>query len=168
MSKQVNDTDFRRKWDKEEFQELAKKRKAEEELEEEEGNRERQRVIKRELLKQREFKVDLESKVGKVQVITKDTALSQSGGYYCNVCDCTVKDSTNFLDHINGKKHQRNLGMSMKVERVTVDKVKSRLSALKKKEEEKLKVVEFDFEARLEAAKEAEKKKKKAKKAKLE
>jgi U4/U6.U5 tri-snRNP component SNU23 len=34
-----------------------------------------------------------------------------------------VKDSANFLDHINGKKHQRALGMSMRVERATLDQV---------------------------------------------
>lgn len=79
--------------------------------------------VKRELLKQREYKVDLDSKLGKSVVITKNTPTSQSGGYYCNVCDCVVKDSINFLDHINGKKHQRNLGMSMKIERSTLEQV---------------------------------------------
>lgn len=48
-----------------------------------------------------------------------------------------VKDSINFLDHINGKKHQRNLGMSMKVERSSLDQVKARFQTNKKKMEEK-------------------------------
>lgn len=28
--------------------------------------------------------------------------LSQQAGYYCNVCDCVLRDSQSYLDHING------------------------------------------------------------------
>ncbi|PWA24452.1 hypothetical protein CCH79_00011875 [Gambusia affinis] len=157
---QSSKNDFRRKWDKEEYESLAQKRLVEErELEKRDGKI--APPVKRELLRHRDYKVDLESKLGKTIVITKTTPQAEMGGwvcrvgfaptppgrYYCNVCDCVVKDSINFLDHINGKKHQRNLGMSMRVERSSLDQVKKRFEVNKKKLEEKQK--EYDFEERM-------------------
>lgn len=71
----------------------------------------------------REKKVDLTSKLGKTQVVTAASTPSQQGGWYCETCKCGLKDSINYLDHINGKKHQRELGFSMRVERSTVSQV---------------------------------------------
>ncbi|XP_002737824.1 zinc finger matrin-type protein 2-like [Saccoglossus kowalevskii] len=151
--------DHRKKWDRDEYERIAKERlEAEErELEDNESGK-KEPPVRREFLKQREYKVDLESKLGKSQVITKTTPASQQGGYYCNVCDCVVKDSINFLDHINGKKHQRNLGMSMRVERSSLDQVKKRFELNKKKMEDKKQ--EYDFEQRMTELREEEEKQK--------
>ncbi|KAL1459697.1 hypothetical protein WDU94_011654 [Cyamophila willieti] len=148
-------TDHRKKWDTEEYERLASER-LQIELEKELKSEEKLPPVKRELLKQRDYRVDLESKLGKSVVITKNTPTSQSGGYYCNVCDCVVKDSINFLDHINGKKHQRNLGMSMRVERSSLDQVKKRFEQNKKKFEQKKK--DYDIEQRMRELKEEEEK----------
>ncbi|KAM9499307.1 zinc finger matrin-type protein 2 isoform 1-T1 [Salvelinus alpinus] len=153
--------DFRRKWDKDEYEQLAQKR-----LDEERDKKDGKPAppVKRELLRHRDYKVDLESKLGKTIVITKTTPQAEMGGYYCNVCDCVVKDSINFLDHINGKKHQRNLGMSMRVERSSLDQVKKRFEVNKKKIEEKQ--TEYDFEERMKELREEEEKAKAYKKEK--
>lgn len=143
---------FRRTWDAEEYERLAKDRL------QNDGDVSVEKVssvpVKRELLRPREHQVDLDSSLGKSIVITKSTPNSQQGGYFCNVCDCIVKDSINFLDHINGKKHQRNLGMSMRVERSNLDQVKKRFEHNKRKLEEEKKKKDYDFEARMEELKE--------------
>jgi U4/U6.U5 tri-snRNP component SNU23 len=100
----------------------------------------------------RGYSIDLESKVGKVQVIAPGTPLSQQAGYYCDVCNCVVKDSANYLDHINGKKRtfclteiftlkhfvadQRALGFSLRPERSTLDQVREKFKLGKRKKEE--------------------------------
>uniref|UniRef100_A0A3P8VDA4 Zinc finger matrin-type protein 2 n=2 Tax=Cynoglossus semilaevis TaxID=244447 RepID=A0A3P8VDA4_CYNSE len=155
--------DFRRKWDKDEYENLAEKRLAEE-RDKERRDGKTAPPVKRDLLRHRDYKVDLESKLGKTIVITKTTPQAEMGGYYCNVCDCVVKDSINFLDHINGKKHQRNLGMSMRVERSSLDQVKKRFEVNKKKLEERQK--EYDFEERMKELREEERKAKAYKKEK--
>nr|ACO10473.1 Zinc finger matrin-type protein 2 [Caligus rogercresseyi] len=112
--------------------------------------------VKKSLLKRRDYDVDLDSKLGKSTVICKNSPADASAGYYCNVCDCVVKDSINFLDHINGKKHQRNLGMSMKIERSSLDQVKARFTLNKKKMDEKKK--EYSINERVQELKEEEEK----------
>ncbi|KAL5460521.1 hypothetical protein EMCRGX_G033972 [Ephydatia muelleri] len=148
---------FRRTWDTARFEKMAKeKEKADKDKDSKLGKAGAGASTERELLKRREYKVDLDSKLGKSVVVTKATPQAQSGGYYCNVCDCVVKDSINFLDHINGRKHQRNLGMSMKIERSTLDQVKERFEFNKKRKDEEKK--KYDFEQRVRELKEEEEK----------
>mmetsp|Transcript_37429 Transcript_37429/g.38110 ORF Transcript_37429/g.38110 Transcript_37429/m.38110 type:complete len:218 (-) Transcript_37429:56-709(-) len=82
----------------------------------------------------RKGKIDLESKVGKTQVINPNIPENAAAaGWYCEVCACLLKDSICYLDHINGKRHQKALGFSMRVERADANTVKERLKTLKRK-----------------------------------
>ncbi|CAI5710038.1 unnamed protein product [Peronospora farinosa] len=113
----------------------------------------------RAFLKARSAKVALENSVGTIKVIKSDE-LSKHGGYYCEVCECGLKDSVAYLDHINGKKHLRKLGFSMRVERSTVDQVKNRLQSASKRKYDfittkKLDTME-DYEKKLKAIEENE------------
>ena len=47
------------------------------------------------------------------------------------MCECALRDSANYLAHINGRKHNRMLGMSMRAERSTLAEVRARLQAHK-------------------------------------
>ncbi|CDO65705.1 zinc finger protein, putative [Plasmodium reichenowi] len=98
----------------------------------------------RKLLEERKENLLLEKNLGKVQFLTEKTPKNEQGGYYCKICDCVLKDSQTYLDHINGKNHNRMLGYSMKVKKVTLDDVKKRLSLLKEKKQNKTEDVEKD------------------------
>ncbi|KAJ1912402.1 U4/U6.U5 snRNP associated protein [Mycoemilia scoparia] len=116
----------------------------------------------RELLQARKNKVNLTGMLGKTQVIQASNVASKQAGFYCKVCDCTVKDSVTYLDHINGKKHQRNLNMSMTVAKDSVDDIKSKLAALKKKKQQPKR--DYDFDEQVEENKLKEKQEKEERK----
>ncbi|XP_059652324.1 uncharacterized protein LOC132299610 isoform X2 [Cornus florida] len=127
------DNTFRRKFDREEYLERARER----EQKETEGRKSKSKgpPVQRKPLKHRDYEVNLQSRLGKTQVVTPIAPLSQQAGYFCSVCECVVKDSANYLDHINGKKHQRALGMSMRVERSSLQQVQERFEHLKKRKD---------------------------------
>lgn len=75
-------------------------------------------------------------KIGKIQIIEKEvkSSTASSHGFHCATCNASFTSSDAFLDHCNGKVHQKNLGVSLKVERVDeVDRVKARLQHLTQK-----------------------------------
>ncbi|KDO27182.1 hypothetical protein SPRG_07431 [Saprolegnia parasitica CBS 223.65] len=86
----------------------------------------------RAFLKARTKQVELEENVGKTVVLKADETMKGTG-YYCEVCEVTLKDSVSYIDHINGKRHLRRLGFSMRVEKVGVEAVKERLNLASKR-----------------------------------
>lgn len=130
---------FRREWDKEAFDARAKARlEAElalERTDKHEGERERKNadgvIVQRAPLQRRTEDLRLAKHVNTRQVVSGADALSgqMAGSYYCKVCECALRDSANYLLHINGKKHNRMLGMSMCAERSTLGEVRARLDA---------------------------------------
>uniref|UniRef100_A0A5B7AVC6 Putative Zinc finger, U1-type n=1 Tax=Davidia involucrata TaxID=16924 RepID=A0A5B7AVC6_DAVIN len=142
------DNTFRRKFDREEYLERAREREQKESEAGFKSSKSKGPPVQRKPLKHRDFEVDLESRLGKTQVVTPIAPLSQQAGYYCSVCKCVVKDSANYLDHINGKKHQRALGMSMRVERASLQQVQERFERLKKRKDTGS-FTEQDFDERI-------------------
>merc|ERR1711904_31899 len=86
-------------------------------------------ILERSKLKAREFNLNLKTLIGNT------TVLSQQAGFYCSVCECLLKDSITYLDHINGKWHQKALGISMRVEKVGANKVRARINDIQNKKD---------------------------------
>ena len=141
MSKFAKDgNSFRREWDKEAFEKRAKERlERETELEEEReaAKTAPQPIVQRAPLQRRTEDLQLTKYVGTRQMVSGADAMSGNieGSYYCSVCECALRDSANYLAHINGRKHNRMLGMTMRAERSTLGEVRARLEAHKAEQE---------------------------------
>mmetsp|Transcript_1548 Transcript_1548/g.2776 ORF Transcript_1548/g.2776 Transcript_1548/m.2776 type:complete len:196 (-) Transcript_1548:181-768(-) len=129
----------RRTWEKAAFARRAEQRKLDAELTENELQRARKargehsdetRSVKnfeptRAWLQSRKHAPQLDVREGTSQIIShvRDT----NSGFHCSVCDVLLKDSHAFLNHLNGKPHQKKLGMTMRVKRDTVSDVRAAL-----------------------------------------
>lgn len=117
----------------------------------------------RTFLQMRKQQMDLDKNIGEHRVVTTHTIKPMQGGYWCSVCECLLKDSATYLDHVNGRRHNRNLGMNMKVEKIGIDRVKEKLRSMKKEPEA---VAPEDIAARIQALEEEQEEKKRRKKEK--
>lgn len=131
------DTDFRKKWDKEEYAERAKKK----DLEEKERMQENEERMKQgtqtsataprpltlslgkkprkgkrddlpkptELMKQREGTLELDKNLNKTMVVQNPGGKGPGQpGFHCETCSRTYKDSVGYLDHINSRARTHN------------------------------------------------------------
>ena len=102
----------------------------------------------RAFLSARSVKITADKEVGQVKVISaQQLEVGDGAGFFCEVCKCLLKDDRAYLNHVNGKNHQRALGFSMRVERAAVSSVKDKLKGLKRKKAGE----EGDFEAEVES-----------------
>ena len=93
--------------------------------------------LKRDLLRPRDYKINFDREIGKRKTVTNednnDNETIKQSMWYCKVCECKFKDSHTYLDHINGKNHQKLLGMSMRTPISTLNEIKERLEFHKKR-----------------------------------
>lgn len=169
----ASDTDFRRTWDRAEYE--AKAKKEQDERREEgkaryeaklEGRKWHKPVDLSALdptsAKARRF--DAGAMVGRSTLVPVGSAIGKRGrgaGFYCEACDLTYKDNVQYIEHLNSKQHLINIGESGEVVRATLQDVRDRLELLKQKkretEDEEKRMGEIDLDARLKNAEEIEK-----------
>ncbi|KAF9357657.1 zinc finger, matrin-type 2 [Mortierella sp. AD094] len=153
------------RWDMEEMERRAKERaEREKELQEEDELRALGKSGKKKTSKaapteeaiaaEKSERLILESAVGKTQVVQGGPS-GRAPGFYCKVCDCVLKDSKAYMDHKNGRKHLKNMGVDTKAIREDVTDVIAKLESMKRKAEEPKKD-KYDLDARLEDVKRQE------------
>ncbi|KAG6885688.1 hypothetical protein C0993_011173 [Termitomyces sp. T159_Od127] len=163
MASKATDTDFRKKWDKEEYAERARK-KDQDEKERMQENEERMKQGKKprkgprrddlpkptELMKQREGSLELEKNLGKTMVVQNPGGRGPGQpGFYCEACNRTYKDSVGYLDHLNSRAHLRVLGQTTKIARSTLAQVQARIALLREKTKAATTAKAYDFDQRL-------------------
>jgi len=131
--KEFVDSTFRKKWDKDYYEQRARDREAGLIVDDDVSTSSKEKKLKLSeeplgYFKAREEDIDLSSKLGKSHYIEGVTPENKKGGLYCDICELTFKDSIGYYDHINSKRHIRlAYGASMRVETSTLSAVQQKL-----------------------------------------
>lgn len=83
--------------------------------------------------------MDLRKNLRKQFMLRKNGDADAPSTFYCTICEIGFNDSISYMDHRNGKKHNRVLGMNMKVRKVGLDAVNKKLELLAQKKKLKKK-----------------------------
>ena len=78
----------------------------------------------------RELKIE---GVKKIVDLKKLTDSGKKFGFYCELCELEFHDSGAWVDHQNGKMHNRMMGSSLQVKKKSVYDVKNKLKELKER-----------------------------------
>ncbi|KAM7195308.1 hypothetical protein V8F20_007527 [Naviculisporaceae sp. PSN 640] len=163
----AGDTDFRKKYDLDEYAARAKKRE-----EDEREDRKKQYEAKlagkkyhkpldgtESLTTARNATQDFSKLVGTTTLVPAGAGVGKRGksaGFYCGACDLTFKDNRQFLEHLNSMQHIQNAGESGQVKRATAQEVHDRIELLWNRLQEKKRQEVVSLEERLEVRKEEE------------
>ncbi|MBW0514471.1 hypothetical protein O181_054186 [Austropuccinia psidii MF-1] len=170
-------TDFRKTWDKAEYEAKAKQRDEEERERMKEadaamqkGKKPRRRFVElpkpTELMKQRDVPLDLDKNQNKTMIVQGSLRGPGAPGFYCDVCSKTLKDSSSYLDHLNSRFHLRQLGQKTQVAKSTLEQVRQRIAQLREETKQQTTSKQYDFTRRLKEIKEAEESEREAKRQK--
>jgi U4/U6.U5 tri-snRNP component SNU23 len=173
------DTDFRKKWDREEY--AAKAAQHESKQKEESKARYEAKLAGKKYharastppdargTEARTRRLNVGDQVGKTMIIPAGAATGKRGrgaGFYCEACDLTFKDNLQLVEHYNSKQHLMATGETGEVSVATLEEVRERLRWLKRKMEEERREEEIDLGARLDGAREKEEKEREEKRRK--
>lgn len=79
-------------------------------------------------------RIDLARVTNRVQVVDPSAALDAQTGFRCEVCEASFRSYDAYLDHLNGRLHQRNTGTAAAVERVDdVERIRARIALLRER-----------------------------------
>lgn len=137
----AGDTDFRKKYDIDEYAAKAKNR--------EEGEREERKArYEAKLAGKKYYKPldgsetlttarnatqDFSKLVGTTTLVPAGSAVGKRGrgaGFFCETCELTFKDNKQWIEHVNSMQHQRATGHTGEVRKATAEEVHARIEAV--------------------------------------